>query len=327
MLKVPTSVAKLLSKWVAISVAVLLAGETFARLCLGLGSPPLMVAHPQIEYLLKPDQDLVRFGNQIIVNNFGMRTESFPAKKVDGEFRVMVFGDSVVNGGSQTDHQDLATTIIRKQLFSAIHKNVIVGNISAGSWGPGNWLGYAREFGVFDADVIVLIISSHDFADNPTFAPLDKVTQPTEKPAFALLEVVERYAPRYFPLISSDKNTIETDRIPTQVKKDEILKSLGDLEKFLELAQRESQNVLVFQHWEETEVNDHEAKAGYYSIKEICKDAGVPTISLEYRFRRSFAAGANPYRDNIHPNQIGQKLIAEAIMEELLRLRLDSEKK
>lgn len=101
-----------------------------------------------------------------------------------------------------------------------------------------------------------------------------------------------------------------------------MLKGLGDLKEFLQFAKKQSQSVLVFQHWEEGEVKDKEPKAGYYRIKEICEEVGSPTVSLGDRFRQSFVRGANPYRDNIHLNQLGQKLIAEAIMGELMVLKL-----
>ncbi|MCC6134828.1 MAG: hypothetical protein IT491_05555 [Gammaproteobacteria bacterium] len=186
------------------TVAILIgAGELFARYVLGLGDPPLSLAHDQIEYLFKPNQDVMRFGHRIIINAYGMRTENFPKAKPAGEFRVMVFGDSVLNGGNLLDHSTLATTLLSKRLSDALERPVVVGNISAGSWGPGNWLAYAQEYGFFDADIVMLVISSHDYADNPTFAPLNPLTHPQERPWSALWEGVTRYLPRYLPRISA----------------------------------------------------------------------------------------------------------------------------
>ena len=37
---------------------VVIAGELAARLLLGLGTPPLSMADPEIEYLFKPNQDV-----------------------------------------------------------------------------------------------------------------------------------------------------------------------------------------------------------------------------------------------------------------------------
>ena len=47
--------------------------------------------------------------------------------------------------------------------------------------------------------MVVLVASSHDVTDNPTFAPLDPNTHPTKKPLLALTEGLTRYLPRYLP--------------------------------------------------------------------------------------------------------------------------------
>lgn len=56
----------------------LVGGEVVARFVLGLGDPPLSVAHPTIEYLLKPNQVVHRFGNRYLVNQYGMQSEPLP---------------------------------------------------------------------------------------------------------------------------------------------------------------------------------------------------------------------------------------------------------
>ena len=180
--------------------ALLLAGEWFARSVLGLGDPPLSITHPRIEYLYAPNQDVRRFGKRFLVNDYSMRSAPLAARKGADERRVLVFGDSVVNGGNLTDHQDLATTRLAHDLrpFAGGNK-VVVGNVSAGSWGPGNWLAYSQVYGFFEADVVVLVASSHDVTDNPTFVPLAPNTHPTKKPLLALTEGLTCYLPRYLP--------------------------------------------------------------------------------------------------------------------------------
>ena len=304
--------------WIIMTIVVAIAiGEIFARYYLGLGTPPLSVANHRIEYMFKPNQDVYRFGNHIIINQYGMRTAPFPAEKTGGEFRIMVFGDSVVNGGNQTDHAALATTILQERLRKAKPK-VVVGNISAGSWGPGNWLAYAKEYGFFEADIVVLVISSHDYADNPTFQVLNENTHPTETPVSAFLEGITRYLPRYLPQLGTGGMGSERDRFEERTKEQEVQKGLEDLKGFLELAINNSTKVLVLQHWEKTEIERGVANPGNQRIKEVCELMGVSPISLEPYFRRSIKDGNNPYRDNIHPNQIGQQLIANAILENML---------
>jgi lysophospholipase L1-like esterase len=287
-------------------------GEIFARYYLGLGTPPLSISDPRIEYMFKPNQDVYRFGNHFITNEYGMRSESFTKKKSSDELRIMVFGDSVINGGNLTDHTELATSILKEKLSKILDKNIVVGNISAGSWGPGNWLAYAKEYGFFDADIIILVISSHDYIDNPTFQPLDKNTHPTKQPVSALLEGIERYLPRYLP--SNSTSTISTEHNQYIPEETEVQKGLGDLKKFLELAKNNSNNVCVFQHYEKSEVESHYPQIGNKLIKEICNKLGIIPTSLEPCFRQSIENRLNPYHDEIHPNNIGQKLIAEAIL-------------
>ena len=286
-------------------------GEIFARYYLGLGTPPLSISDPRIEYMFKPNQDVYRFGNHFITNQYGMRSEPFSKKKSSNELRIMVFGDSVVNGGNLTDHAKLATSILKEKLTKILSKNVVVGNISAGSWGPGNWLAYTKEYGFFDADIIILVISSHDYIDNPTFQPLDKNTHPTKQPVSALLEGIERYLPRYLPQIPTKSIATENHQyIPDET---EVKKGLGDLKNFLELAKNNSNNVFVFQHYEKPEIEGGYPQIGNKLIKEICNQLGIIPISLEHYFRQSIEDGLNPYYDQIHPNNLGQKLIAEAI--------------
>lgn len=43
---------------IASIVAIVVGGEVFARLYLGLGTPPLSISHPAIEYMFKPNQDV-----------------------------------------------------------------------------------------------------------------------------------------------------------------------------------------------------------------------------------------------------------------------------
>lgn len=299
---------------IALIVFSIAIGEIFARYYLGLGTPPLSVLHPKIEYMYKPNQDVYRFKNHFIVNQYGMRSPPFDRKKGSEELRILVFGDSVVNGGTLIDQAELATSILQNKLAEIVNKNAIVGNISAGSWGPGNWLAYAREYGFFDTDIIVLVLSSHDYADNPTFQPLNRNTHPTEKPISALIEGIERYLPRYLPQLSSNTNMIETDRFVAEENEKEAQKGLDDLRSFLKLAKSNSTTVLVFQHYEKLEIDRGHANVGNQRIKMTCEELGIIPISLEPYFHRSIESNVNPYRDNIHPNKVGQMLLAEAIL-------------
>ena len=286
----------------------------FCRFYLGLGTPALSMTHPTIEYLFKPNQEVSRFGNRIFINQYGMRTDNFPPNKEAGELRIMVFGDSVINGGNLTDHSQLATTLVQQKL-SKTNGKVIVGNISAGSWGPGNWLAYAKEYGFFGADVVVLVASSHDYADTPTFEALNKWTHPTGNPLCALYEAIMRYVPRYLPTWVTGGENIEADAWKGVSEEQRAQEGLRDLREFLVYAKSSKARVIVLQHVERSELESGSLQPGAQRIKEISAAVGVSAITMEPYFRRSLQEGGDPYRDNIHPNQLGQQLIADALTE------------
>jgi len=296
-------------------VGVFIILEIIAR-CLGLGTLPLYMLHPRIGVMFKPNQNIHIFGNHFVVNQYGMRSEPFAEKK--HEFRMMVFGDSVVNGGNLTDQEGLATSLLRNLLIEKGYKEPIVGNISAGGWCPVQWLAYAEEYGFFDADIVVLIISSHDYIGYSMLGPLDENTTPTKRSFSALLVGIKRYLyPRLRKVIFKNnmkKPMLLTNNVSIE---DEIKNGRHDLKEFLRLANRDTKNVFVFQYLSQAETRNFTTEPGYQRIKEVCEESGIKPISLEPYFRKSIENGVNPYRDCIHPNIIGQRIIAEAVMENL----------
>jgi lysophospholipase L1-like esterase len=285
------------------------AAEPYSRYVLGLGDPPLYVADPQIEYLLQPDQDVLRFGKRIVVNQWSMRSLPFPRHKAAAnELRVMVFGDSVVNGGSQVDHEELATTLLERRLQAQLHRPVIVGNVAAGSWGPGNWLAYVERYGTFDADLVVLVINSGDVADNPTFEPLEPQTHPTRKPWLALQEGWSRYLPRYIPALAGGEQAPPGSMTPSDAQ---VQRGLQDMRTFLATVRARRAKVLVLHHPDAHELKAGRDEFGKEQARLLCEHLGVPFVEMRADYE---AAGSGAlYRDSIHPNATGQRAMAEVM--------------
>ena len=107
--------------------------------------------------------------------------------------RVLVFGDSVVWGGAVLDQSLTATDLLHQAGIT------VMGNVAAPTWGPGSWLGRARRFGFLQATDVVLVISSHDAADNPALTQFQgDRNHPLEPPISALAEGFQRYLlPRF----------------------------------------------------------------------------------------------------------------------------------
>ena len=303
---------KIFRRVLFVSVPLAILGEVFCRFVLGLGTPPLSVTHPTIEYMFLPNQNISRFRKRQSYNRFSMRSEDFDKERGRSrEFRIMVFGDSVINGGNLTAQKDLATALVDREIErSREFDQVIVGNISAGSWGPGNQLAYVEEFGFFDADIIILVISSHDYYDIPKFGDLNPKTHPTSMPPSALIEGFQRYLPRYLPSFSSpivnSKNS--ESLVPTETTAD-------DLRQLLTMAKASSSRVKVIQYLSREEITSGKLDPGYSKIRTICEELGILPLSTKEQFTNAVTNGQNPFRDGIHPNDLGQKLLSTTILE------------
>ncbi len=99
---------KNLPKYGATIFFVFLLVELVLRI-IGFGTPVLYKASSSYEYIYKGGQDVWRYGNRIITNSFGMRNKAEPDTSKP---LILGLGDSILNGGSLTSHDELATTIL-----------------------------------------------------------------------------------------------------------------------------------------------------------------------------------------------------------------------
>lgn len=263
--------------------------------------------------MFTPEQDVRRFGNRVYINDYGMRSGDVREEKVPDERRILVFGDSVLNGGNLTDQSELATEMLSNRLNEWSKDPVTVGNVSAGSWGPGNWLAYVREFGFFEADVVVLLVSSQDIADNPTFAPLYPNTHPDQKPISALIERATRYLPRYLPDLGGQGEAFSDDMPPQVDRALDVAQGSADLRESLALADSRVSSVQVIQHPTRSELEQGH-KAGRAGIAEIADSLGIPVHSVDQPLRHAIDQGESPYRDDIHINARGQRVLYEKLL-------------
>ena len=289
-----------------LTIAVL--AEVYARFVLGFGDPPLWQSDPEIEYLPQPSKSYLRFGKRISYNAHSMRSREFPPNKIDpAELRVLVVGDSIINGGAHTDQQALATTLLEHRLAEAMSRPVVVANISAGSWGPPNILAYLRRFGLFDADVMVIVLNSADYADAPTFVPLDG-RWPQSKPLLAIQEFWEKYVPRYF------RKRLSSLREAQPTTPQAIDACLSALREMIRMAREAGASVLLAQFLKRDELKA-QPEIGYHEIAGVAKELGIEPIQLGPGFARGLRDGPDPYFNDLHPNAHGQRIIAEVLFD------------
>lgn len=316
----PVSASSKISKTKIILLLVVIgfiSSELFCRFVIGLGDPPLYQADPAMEYLLQPSKTYHRFHRRFAVNQYSMRSDDFlPQKSTPEELRVLVIGDSVVYGGVMIDQDDIDTEILKRNLQHQFGRQVVVGNASAKSWGPPNELAYLERYGTLDADVIVLELSSHDYADAPTFVPVVGISAsyPNKKPWSALADLFGTYLlPRYLHYgvtpAGIDKNLINS----VSSESDIAWCRRAERDFFL-YARAHHTKVALVQHLTLPEVTGV-YEPGYAANQEVAKQENVPYVDDADELRAELKSGHSPYHsgDTIHLNRLGQEILARTL--------------
>lgn len=255
------------------------------------------------EYMACPNQDGYRFGNHYHYNSYSQRSEEPDTTK-----RIILgLGDSVIFGGVQTDQDSLATTRFTEETGMQML------NISAGSWGPDNCAAYLKEKGLFHAEAMFLLVSSHDAHDNMTFEPIVGVhpSYPKEHYKLAYWELLDRYVlPRIFKKKSKKLDPDQQVNAGTgvDIKKDGKVFNPG-FEQLRMMADSAGIPLIVYLHADAKELQNGQYNEQGKEIMAWAETNQVPLIrELEYKFT------PDDYRDGIHLNKDGQKKLSEIMI-------------
>lgn len=260
-----------------------------------VGKPPLYDPHPEIEYINRPNQDVHYFGNRIRYNSHSMRSPE-PGDAPQERF-VLVLGDSVVNGGRRLHQREIATSL-------ATDRETLYGNASARSWGPQNMHAWLNAYDGWQPDQLILVLSSHDFSDVPTFDELPGLTHPSRSSGL-IAEAFGREALiwlRKFKQRSVQRHSTARSDKSTMVW----------VERIIDLARERGASVCAIQHLtrDEMKLGPDERHA---KIRQTLEAQGVEPLQLADTFRGSELPLSAIYRDHIHLSEQGQELLAEAL--------------
>ena len=278
---------------IAALILCFVAMEAFARFYLGFGDPPLTIRDPQIEYMFAPSRCYQRYGNRVCYNQWSMRSPP------SDHFNLLVLGDSIINGGSPTDQSNLATSLI------AAKTGLLVGNVSAGSWGPANVLAYVDRFGWFGASAAAFVFSGHDLTDLPTFPADLGPNFPEHTPPLALWEIVFRYLPRYVPGLLFLQATPQQRPIQDKAER----RALGEqaIRTLFSRARSTVPLVCLFYHRERDEAENSKSAQ---SFRKLAEESGVLFFPID--------EAPSDFRDTIEINDSGQRRLQNAIQQHCL---------
>lgn len=289
-------------KLLGVIIILLLLGEGIMRYY-GFCNSPLYKDDTYSNYNLVENQNVERFGNTYITNEYSMR--SLPLN--ENEYRILMCGDSVVNGGTQTDHSMLASTKLENSLrkdFST--SNVRVLNSSCGGWGIDNYAGVIKKNGSFNSKLIVLVVNSHDAVGKMGTSNIAGISKnfPDKQYFSAWIELFDRYL---IPGLKSKISIVKDDYLNSTV---EQTTSEG-WKYFLEYSKQHDIPLIIYLHATKTELNNGCYDNNGEWIINFAKENNIKLIkdinSIELK----------DYRDDIHLSEKGQDIIYNQLYEEL----------
>lgn len=275
--------------------------EIYLRFYWGFCDSVLMMYSTKYEYIEQPNQNRFRFRKHVYYNSESMRSDEIDSSAI----KILGFGDSVFNGGVQTDQDSTCSSLLSRELSDIFHKKTQVLNISAGSWGPDNCYAYLNERGDFNSKIIFLVVSSHDAYDVMDFNPvIDKVNRyESHQNKSAIIELIIRYV---IPKLTNPYPN-ESNGIPNKSNSFNT-----GFYNFIRYCQIHEKPFFIYLNPDKTEVIKKKYKPEGDLIINFCKKNNIQCIEgLEN-------AEISDYQGVIHLNNQGQRKMAVSIKEAIL---------
>lgn len=282
---------------------------------LGFASP-ILYEKSDFGYVVKPNQNISFLGNTIRINSHSQRSDEPLAHRI----KILILGDSVSFGGNQIDQ----SMTYPAQLETLMHQrnvgNTQVLNAAAGGWSLFNQAGYIRTFGFSEARCCVWQIGTQDLFQPPASSAMidSHPAFPSVQPASAITAVVSRYIlPRFgFMREASDPGTALDSR-PAELE--DVLQLVKTVH---EMAASTSVNlaILYVPQPENIESQNPEVSRRKLALQQTAQAYIIPFWDLAEGMTNQ--PWQKFFRDAVHPNALGNSLIAEYLADRIIKSRI-----
>lgn len=292
--------------------AVVCVAEVGARF-LGFGYP-LLYRGGVAGYELVPDQSVKRLGKVSTINHLGTRGPDASAMPAPGVTRLLVLGDSVANGGTQTNDAQTWPMLAADRL-NQMGRRVDVLNASAGGWAVQNEAAWLAEHGLMGAKLVVLEVNENDLDQpmvdagildhNPSF--------PTHRPMLALGEIMTRYVLPRLGLGGDGADPGASVSGFTGRNTPAVMAAVDQIARQVSAGGGR----LVLLYWDTRGVTPPGAAAARETLLAQMASRHVPVVRPQMQKAPHAEA---LFRDQIHPNAQGNEFVAADLAPELAAL-------
>ena len=286
-------------RFLLISIALFLCLELAGRFW-GFCDYPLYLENAHYEHIHQPSQNRLIYRNQFYTNEWSLRSK--PLSPTD-KIRILLAGDSILNGGNLTDQNALASTILENTLQKTYGPNIRILNLSGPNWGPDNIAAYLDQHGTdIQPTAIWLLTSSHDAFDAMQFESIiGKHPQyPTKQAPLAIFKVAQRLWHHFFKTQHSHQQQIENSAHRA------FNPGFQQIHEWC-LANNIPMN--AYFHYSKSELENGKLHRGGLQILAQLDSLGVNYINQEKQ-RLQF----DHFRDDLHYNAKGQRFLADQLL-------------
>jgi hypothetical protein len=283
----------------AVAATAIGAAELTARY-IGFGEPPLVILDDKIEYYLAPSRSYTRFGHDIRVNRYSMRSDDVDLAAVDRRFSFSLFGDSVVYG-NRLDQAHTLPAQLQKLLRVKGSQKTFVNSIAASSWGPENLLEFYKRFGPFPVNTAWILQSTHDMVD---VTHLD-LPYRTASPHGALHDL----ALSTWRAVTLRVLPNKPDPVKYEDKRRRADIALHAL--IMALKADYARVILIFHATRDEAIGGKSDGLAHYSA--VAKEQAIEFISTIELYGHAYKSNLPPHYDDIHLSKDGARMLSERL--------------
>jgi lysophospholipase L1-like esterase len=287
--------------------AAFVATELWLRVVYGLGTPPLFEADEYIGYYYKANQSLYRMGNHFFANEYHQRSDPLMENP---DYRILMVGDSVTNGGVWTNQNETITEILEKKLNDYYSVKGEVLNAAAESWGIENEFEYVKKFGIFNSDLVILQIGSQDLVQPKSLSnSLGTLEKPTTNPICAIHEALQLKLLKNHEVYSTlpDAEYYIQDNINRNFAK-----------QIIEIIEKNNKSVIILMTPNKNEIGQ---ESSYQELKDVFFEF-LESLNISHVNLLDYELGQENYQDGVHFNKYGNQFVANILFEYILEQEL-----